>query len=142
MKGTVTKFVVECPICQQNKTIALSPAGALQPLHVPNMIWEDITMDFIDGLPQSRGFDSIFVIVDRFSKYAHFIPLRHPYTAITVATAFVKEVVRLHGIPRSIISDRDKVFLSHFWTELFYCKAQDYKGVLPIIHKPMASRKW
>lgn len=76
-------------------------------------------MDFIDGLPKSEGYSVIMVVVDRLSKSAHFIPLKHPYTAASMAVAFIRGIIRLHGIPKSIISDRDRVFLSHFWTELF-----------------------
>ena len=76
-------------------------------------------MDFIEGLSKSGGMDSILVVVDRLSKNGHFIGLKYPYSAASVAGAFVKEIVRLHGIPNSIISDRDKVFISYFWKELF-----------------------
>ena len=68
-------------------------------------------MDFVEGLPNSGGFDSIMVVLDRMSKYAHFSPLKHPYTAHTVGSTFIRDIVMLHGIPRSIISDRDKVFI-------------------------------
>ncbi|KAG6508994.1 hypothetical protein ZIOFF_034377 [Zingiber officinale] len=81
--------------------------------------WPDISMDFIEGLPRVKGKSVLFVIVDRLSKYAHFIPLAHPYTAISVVGIFFTEIFRLHGMPESIVSDRDKVFLSSFWQELF-----------------------
>ncbi|KAL0536627.1 hypothetical protein IC582_025585 [Cucumis melo] len=76
-------------------------------------------MDFIDGLPKAKGCDVILVVVDRLSKYSHFLALKHPYTTKSVADIFVKEIVWLHGFPSSIVYDRDKVFLSHFWNELF-----------------------
>ena len=76
-------------------------------------------MDFITGLPKFKGYEAIFVIVDRLSKYAHFLPLKHPYTAKTLAEVFVKEIVRLHGVPISIVSDRDPIFMSQFWKEFF-----------------------
>jgi hypothetical protein len=69
-------------------------------------------MDFIYGLPRSKGKNSIFVVVDRLSKFAHFIPLKHPYSAQEVASIFCHEVIRLHGVPEVIISDRDRIFMS------------------------------
>jgi hypothetical protein len=119
MKNTIQDYVRGCDICQRQKYLASSPGGLLQPLPIPDRVWEDLSMDFITGLPKSKGFEAILVVVDRLSKYSHFVPLKHPYTAKTIAEIFVKEVVRLHGIPLSIVSDRDPIFMSNFWQEIF-----------------------
>ncbi|TYK16772.1 Transposon Ty3-G Gag-Pol polyprotein [Cucumis melo var. makuwa] len=119
MKIVIKKYCAKCLICQRNKTLCLSPAGLLLLLSIPTLIWNDISIDFVEGLPKAAGFEVIFVVVDRLSKYAHFLPLKHPYSAKIVADLFVKEVVRLHGFPTSIVSDRDRVFLSNFWKEMF-----------------------
>lgn len=105
--------------CARNKSEHLHPAGLLQLLPVPSRIWDDIGLDFVEGLPRVHGKLIILTVVDRFSKYAHFIPLAHPYTASSVARVFFDKVVRLHGIPCSIVSDRDSIFTSNFWSELF-----------------------
>lgn len=118
-KQVVQDHVHACTICQRNKVEHLHLAGLLQPLPVPTRVWEDISMDFEEGLPRVNGKSVILTVVDRQSKYAHFLPLGHPYTATSVAHVFFNEVVRLHGIPLSIVSDRDPVFTSAFWTELF-----------------------
>nr|CAD1844221.1 unnamed protein product [Ananas comosus var. bracteatus] len=113
------KFVNECDICQRNKSESMAPAGLLQPLPIPDRIWTEISMDFIKGLPPSYGKEVIFVVVDRLSKYAHFIALSHLYSVPTVAQAFFDNIYRLNGLPKSIVSDRDAVFISHVWQELF-----------------------
>jgi len=115
----VLDFVRNCEVCQRNKTEHPRPGGLLQPLDIPSAVWADVAMDFIEALPRVNGKTVILTVVDRFSKYAHFIPLSHPYTAASVAKAFFQDIGRLHGMPSSIVSDRDPVFTSTFWKELF-----------------------
>lgn len=83
--------------------MATAPGGLLKPLNIPKQVWDEVSMDFITGLPKSKGFEAVFIVVDRLSKFGHFIPLKHPYTARVVAEVFIKDVVRLHGIPSSIL---------------------------------------
>ncbi|KAJ7960281.1 Ty3/gypsy retrotransposon protein [Quillaja saponaria] len=118
LKKDVREFVRQCHTCQKSKYDTSASPGLLQPLAIPDRIWQDVTMDFIDGLPNSVRKDSILVVVDRSSKYAHFFPLSHPYSAMTIAQVFLDGVYKLHGPPTTITSDRDKIFLSRFWTEL------------------------
>ena len=113
------EFVKECPVCQKNKSENVPYPGLLQPLPILEMAWSHISMDFIEGLPRSGGKNCILVVVDKFSKFSHFIPLSHPFTAAVIAKTFMQHVYRLHGLPQSIVSDRDKVFTSQFWQELF-----------------------
>lgn len=118
LKQAVEDFVRQCSVCQHAKHEHLKTPGLLQPLPVPTEPWRDLTMNFVEGLPASEGYEVIMVVVDRFTKYAHFVPLRHPFTAATVARAFWDNIIKLHGVPHSIVSDRDKIFTSAMWRAL------------------------
>jgi hypothetical protein len=120
MENDVRDYVRSCDVCQRDKSSRHKKYGLLQPLEIPYRPWDCISMDFIVALPESEGYDKIWVIVDRLTKMAHFIPLKSgsqsPVTEL--AKAFAKEVWRLHGLPSEILSDRDTQFTSGFWTEL------------------------
>ncbi|PRQ37125.1 putative nucleotidyltransferase, Ribonuclease H [Rosa chinensis] len=132
VKKMIKIYVSECIICQQNHYEAVAPPGLLQPNPIPQGAWLDISLDFIDGLPNHEGMSTILVVVDRLTKYGHFIALSHPYTAKSVATAFVHNVFKLHGMPKTMITDRDPIFLSAFWKSFFalqgtqLCKSTAY----------------
>jgi hypothetical protein len=113
------KGLKECTTCQANKDEHTHPTRLLQPLPIPEHKWESISMDLITGLPKMQGKDCIFVVVDRLTKFAHFFPIATDFIATQVAELFFREIFRLHGLPKTIVSDRDSRFMSTFWQELF-----------------------
>jgi hypothetical protein len=115
MKQHVCIFVAKCDICQHNKGETIKNPGTLQPLLIPPTIWMDISMDFVVGLPKSRNKTIIMVAVDRLSKYAHFCVIQHPFKTSTVAQSFMDNIFKFHGMPHSIVSDRDPTFTRNFW---------------------------
>jgi len=119
MTKSVQQYIRQCLICQSCKSDNSPYSGLLQPLQILKEVWVDVCMDFIEGLPKSFGKDVILVVVDRFSKYAHFAALSHPFTAADVAQVYLNNVFTLHGWLESIVRDRDKVFSSEFWQALF-----------------------
>lgn len=112
-------FLRQCATCQRSKYDSVAYPGLLQLLKKPYVAWGSISMDFIGGLPIYKGNTTILVVVDRLIKYGHFLSFSHPYTTTFVAQLYLDQVYTIHGMPENIISDRDPVFMSKVWQELF-----------------------
>ncbi|XP_075074667.1 uncharacterized protein LOC142162239 [Nicotiana tabacum] len=110
MKEEIQGLVKNCDVCQRHKYDNAPYPRLLQPLLIPESAWSNISMDFIEGLTKSQGKSIIWVVVDRLTKYAHFIGLSHPYFANELAKIFMEQLYNLHGLPEDIISDRDPIF--------------------------------
>jgi len=119
MKKEIAAYVARSDNCCRVKAIHLKPAGLLQPLSVPSWKWEEVSMDFIVVLPPThKNFDTIWVIVDCLTKSAHFILVRTNYQPHEYAELYFSHIVHLHGMPRTIVSDRGPQFTAHFWEHL------------------------
>jgi hypothetical protein len=120
LRKTVRDYIMTCDICQRTKSSTQKPIGLLHPLPIPEERWECVSMDFITPLPAtSRGNTGILVVVDRFSKMMHAVPTPSHCTAITTANLYHDFIYRYHGLPKTIVSDRDPIFMSNFWRNLF-----------------------
>lgn len=137
LKESVKQYVQACAMCQQAKVEHMKLPGLLQPLLVPTDTWSIVSMDFIEGLPNSHNKIVIMVVIDKFSKYAHFLPLAHPFTALQVAQCYLNQVYKLHGLPTAIISDRDRIFASSVWQELF--RLSDTKLLMSSSYHPQTN---
>ena len=119
MKRDVARYISKCTVCQQVKIEHQRPGGLLQSLPIPEWKWDQITMDFVSGFPRTvRGHNAIWVIVDRLTKSAHFLGMKTTDTIETLSQLYIREIVRLHGDPLSIVSDRDSQFMARFWQSL------------------------
>jgi hypothetical protein len=119
MNIEIARYVAKCDTCRRVKAIHMKVVGPLQSLSIPTYKWEDISMDFIVGLPKiAKGFDSIWVIIDRLTKTAHFLPVKMDHPVAIYAQLYIARILSLHGIPKTIVSDRGLQFVSKFWKEL------------------------
>ena len=119
MQKDIAEYISKCLICQQVKVEYRYPTNLLQSLPIPEWKWEYITMNFIVSLPRTQqGNDAAWVIVDRLIKSAHFLPIKITYSLNKLAELYIKEIIRLHGTPITIVSDHDPRFILRFWPSL------------------------
>lgn len=116
----VRQFILACSTCAQNKNSNCLSVGLLQPLPIPSRLWSHLALDFVTGLPPSRGNTMILTVVDHFSKVAHLIPLPKLPSAKETAQTMVDHVFQIHGLPVDVVSDRGPQFVSRFWKE--FCR--------------------
>ena len=134
MKSDIQTYIRHCEVCQRAKRENTKPLGLLQPLPIPTRPWSSISIDFIEGLPKSNQYSVIMVVVDSFTKYAHFIPVSHPYSATKIANLFSQNIMKLHGLSDNIGLDRDPTFTSKFWGDLF--QVQGVKLLMSTTYHP------
>jgi hypothetical protein len=135
LKSDIVDYLANCLECKQVKTEHQHLAGFFQPLPIPEWKWETISMDFITGFPKStKQNDVIMIVVEKLSKVAHFIPVKSTCKAIDISSIFMKEIFRLHGMPKEIISGRDTKFTSFFWKSLFV--GLETKFLFSIVYHP------
>ena len=127
MNQDVRAFVVDCPVCQTEKSSHLQPARLLMPLPLPTRKWEHVAIDFVTGMPDDQGMNAIMTVIDKATKMAHFIPCSETITAKGTAQLYWQHVGKLHGIPAVIISDRDPRFTSRYWRELWRLLGTDLR---------------
>jgi hypothetical protein len=131
----VATHVTMCEVCQRVKAEHQRPAGLLHPLKIPQWKWEEISMDFITGLPRTqKGYDSIWVIMDRMAKVTHFIPVKTTYKVSQLAELYRARIVSLHGVPKKIILDRGSQFTPRFWKS--FHESKDAKLNFSIAYHP------
>jgi transposase InsO family protein len=119
MKIEIARYVARCDTCRRVKAIHMKTAGPLQSLPIPTWKWEDISMDFIVGLPRTtKGYDCIWVIVDRLTKIAHFLRVKTDHSVAVYAPLYIACILSLHGVPKTIVSDRGPQFVAKFWEAL------------------------
>lgn len=120
MKHHIRDFIHGCSVCQRHKTKTLQPKGLLNSFPIPNQIWTDISLDFVEGLPMSFGKNIILVVMHRFSKYCHLLSTAYPYSVVSIARLLFDNIGKLHGLPMTMVSDRDVTFACTFWKGLFH----------------------